>query len=44
VTWVHEQDIAPETLLANLIGLEAISEEMARELGLKKAIAPSPNL
>jgi len=44
VTWVHEQDIAPETLLANLIGLEAISEEMVSELGLKTAIAISLNL
>jgi hypothetical protein len=44
VTWVNEQDIAPETLLANLISLEAISEEMARELCLKKAIAISLNL
>lgn len=44
VTWVNEQDIAPETLLANLIGLETISEEMASELGLKTAIVISLNL
>lgn len=41
VTWVNEQDIAPETLLANLISLETISEKMASELGLKRAIATS---
>jgi hypothetical protein len=41
VTWINEQDIAPETLLAGLVDLNDMSEEKLKELGLQKRRSPN---
>lgn len=33
VTWPHEQDIAPETLLDALTGIDAANEDLKKEIG-----------
>ncbi len=42
VTWPHEQDIAPETLLAEMVSLDPnLAPDVASESGAPKAARPS---
>jgi hypothetical protein len=41
VTWPHEQDIAPETLLAELVPLDPLAPNIAFERDAPKAARPS---